>query len=111
MQKDLMGKALQLTWKSLSDIWIIVEQWILMQPNWEFLSTKYDHSIEKFFYYLISPAFQKAAYERVFYLPAEERGNLLHAFLHKITIAMVEYQEWNEEKLTSLLETICNTQN
>lgn len=99
MQKDLMEKALQLTWKSLVDI----QEWT---PDLHKII-----SIEKFFYYLISPAFQKAVYEKVFYLPTEERGNLLHAFLHKITLWMVEYQEGNEERLISLLETICNSQN
>lgn len=100
METQLIKKALALTGKNLEDI-----SDIDTYQKWN------SYSIEKFFFYLISPAFQKAAYEKVFYIPAEERGNLLHAFLHKITLAMVEYQEWNKERLTSLLETICNSRN
>jgi len=111
MNTQLLEKSLQLTWKDLSYIRCIVDQWTIMQPNWEFISTKYDISIEKFFYYIISKEFQEAVLKVAYSFPDDTKFNFIHWFLHKITIWMVEYQEWDEERLTSLLETICNTQN
>ena len=100
MNTKLIENALKLTWKTLDNI-----SDIDTYQKWK------DYSIEKFFYYIISKEFQEAVLKIAYTFPEAEKYNFIHWFLHKITIGMVEYQEWDESILISLLETICNTQN
>ena len=100
MNIQLVEKSLQLTWKTLDSI-----SDIDTYQKWK------EYSIEKFFYYIISKEFQEAVLKVAYSFPDDTKFSFIHWFLHKITIWMVEYQEWDEERLTSLLETICNTQN
>ena len=100
MNTQLVEKALQLTWRTLESI-----SDIDTYQKWK------EYSIEKFFYYIISKEFQEAVLKVAYSFPDDKKFNFIHWLLHKITIWMVEYQEWDEERLTSLLETICNTQN
>lgn len=100
MKLELVQKTLQITWKTIDDI-----SDIDTYQKWK------EYSIEKLFYYLISKEFCKAVIKIAYTYPEEVKSKFIHWFLHKITVAMVEYKEWNEERLTNLLETICNTQN
>lgn len=100
MKKELVKKALSLTSKTLEDI-----SDIDTYQKWK------EFSIEKFFYYLISRDFQEAVLKIAYNFPDETKSKFIHWFLHKVTLWMLEYQEWNEERIISLLETICNSQN
>jgi len=92
--QELIEKALQLTGKSMEDIYEIEEY-----KEWRFDSFI---SYPKFFTFLLSPSFIEK-YE-IYYPPSINKWNWIAKDFWQ---AIYEYQSWNEEPLIELLEKIC----
>lgn len=95
LDNKLIKSALALTWKTIDDM----NQYTLIayipRPQYKF-------SIEKFWWYLLSPWFLDI-YEKKF------SKWMIHSSWFSFAEAIYKYQSWNEKHLITLLQKICPT--
>lgn len=96
MNANLIEKALALTWKTMEDM-----NWYIDDVLNEFGVIK-SFSIEKFFYYILSPSFIEKYYEsqRPWYMPDQATLDLMS---WEFGYAIYAYQSGDSSKLINLL--------
>ena len=108
IDNTLIEKALNLTWKSMEDMEVIVQEWPCQCSN-DTHYINWELSIEKFSYYLLSLEFIEKYLEEIDYENnpdyCDDEYPIWYAY-SQFWVAIWEYQSGDEQPLIQLLINI-----